>query len=182
MSVWDFLFPCLHWVRRHIQLWVHGDTVMVCPQGGETTRFCTLVASPDASTVDDWSALSFYRTFKLAASMSTTLERSSSPRLSTQQLEALIQYIKQIVYIKVGYIWGQMVATPELPPPRHANGCGFNVILVGGKCSGPPFQRRPKPPHQFLRCGCKKGCRGQCQCHICHIPVHSSVPLQRTVL
>ena len=73
---------------------------------------------------------------------------------------ALIQHIKRAVY-QGGHCWGKMLQVSiQLPSPGDwgwtdsANWKPLWTTLPEASISS----------RELLRCGCKKGCRGQCKC------------------
>ena len=75
--------------------------------------------------------------------------------------EALRQHIWRTAY-KAGYCCGQMmVAAAELPSPSE---WGWMKSDTGWGVCWTTLPEATIACRQLLRCGCKKGCRGQCQC------------------
>ena len=75
--------------------------------------------------------------------------------------EALRQHIRRTAY-QTGYCWGQMmVVASELPSPGE---WGWMKSDTGWDVCWTTLPEATKTCRQLLRCGCKKGCRGQCKC------------------
>ena len=121
-----------------------------------TATFCALGATPTPSIVDD-SLDTLERFVDLLYDRTSNHEHHVND--ARKQLfakkgraidalpptrEALRQHIRRTAY-QAGYCWGQMmVAAAELPPPSE--------------------WWWMKSDTGWDRCGCKKGCRGQCKC------------------
>ena len=75
--------------------------------------------------------------------------------------EALRQHIKRAAY-QAGFCWAQMmVCTPELPSPSD---WGWVHSEHGWDICWTTLSEATVACRQLLRCGCKKGCTGQCKC------------------
>ena len=76
---------------------------------------------------------------------------------------ALLQHVKRAVY-QAGYCWSQaLVPQPELPQPE---GWGWTANEEGKwEVIWSNLPDASKVSKELLKCGCNKGCRGNCKCH-----------------
>ena len=75
--------------------------------------------------------------------------------------EALRQHVKRASY-QAGFCWAQMmVCTPEFPSPSD---WGWVHSENGWDTCWTTLSEATVACRQLLRCGCKKGCTGQCKC------------------
>ena len=75
--------------------------------------------------------------------------------------EAVRQHIRRTVY-QADYCWGQMmVAAAVLSSPSE---WGWMKSDTGWDVCWTTLPEATQTCRQLLRCGCKKGCRGQCKC------------------
>lgn len=75
---------------------------------------------------------------------------------------ALEEHTKRAAY-QAGHVWAQMInAVPKLPSPSE---WGWLQRNTGGwEVKWTVLPEASRACRQLLRCGCKKGCRGQCKC------------------
>jgi hypothetical protein len=137
-----------------------------------TAAFCALAATPNPSIVDDYmDALERFVVLLYDRTSSQEHVNEARKHLFTQNArsidalpptrEALRQHIKRAAY-QAGLCWGQMmVCTPELPSPSE---WGWVHSDNGWGIYWTTLPEATEACRQLLRCGCKKGCRGQCKC------------------
>ena len=136
-----------------------------------TPAFCALAATLDS--VDDsmksleqfvmllYDHTSNQDSVKQARKQLFTQKGRGSDGLPPTQA-ALIQHTKRPAY-HARYCWAQMmVAAPELPSPgdwdwNRKDTDGWDICWT-------TLPETTKACHELLRCGCRKGCRGQCKC------------------
>ena len=146
------------------------ETWKVCDE--VTATFCALGATPTPSIVDD-SLDTLERFVVLLCDRTSNDEHVNDARkqLFTQKgraidilpptREALRQHIRRTAY-QADYCWGQMmVAAAVLPSPSE---WGWMKSDTGWDVCWTTLPEATKTCRQLLRCGCKKGCRGQCKC------------------
>ena len=81
-----------------------------------------------------------------------------------QTQAALVEHTKRAAY-EADHVWAQMFkAVPKLPSPAEwgwlpTNDAGWDVKWT-------TLAEASHACRELLRCGCKKGCRGQCKCVI----------------
>ena len=137
-----------------------------------TATFCALSATPNPSIVDD-SLNTLERFVVLLYDRTSSHEHVNDARkqLFTQKQramdalpptrEALRQHIRRTAY-QAGYCWGQMmVPAADLPSPSE---WGWVKTDTGWDICWTILPEATNASRQLLRCGCKKGCRGQCKC------------------
>ena len=128
-------------------------------------------ATPD--TIDNWMS-SLEQFVVLLYDRTSSLESAYQARnqLFTQKgrdieglpptQAALIQHTKRVAY-QAGHYWGQMmVAVLELLSPGD---WGWKKKDTGGwEVHWTTLPEVTQACQELIRCGCKKGCRGQCKC------------------
>ena len=143
--------------------WMASDDV--------TGAYCALATNPDVidtimETLERFVVLLYDRT------STQVLVNQARKELFTQKgrtidglpptQAALIEHTKRAVYQAV-HCWCQlMVAAPELPSPGD---WGWKRSDTGGwKVHWTTLPEATQACRGLLRCGCKKGCKGQCKC------------------
>ncbi len=174
------LAPCTHEeADTRILLHVHDAVkegykkVSVCTVDTDdvTPAFCALAATPDPvdnsmKSLERFVVLLYDRTSNQDScnqehkQLFTQKGRGIDGLPPTQA--ALIQHTKRAAYQAV-YCWAQMmVAAPELPSPGD---WGWSRKDTGGwDVCWTTLSEATKACRELLRCGCRKGCRGQCKC------------------
>ena len=143
------------------------ETWKACDE--DTATFCALAATPTPSIVDD-SLDTLEHFVVLLYDLTSSHEHVNDTRkqLFTKKGRAidalppaLRQHIRRTAY-QAGYCWGQMmVAAAEIPSPSE---WGWMKSDTGWDVCWTTLPEATKECRQLLRCGCKKGCRGQCTC------------------
>jgi hypothetical protein len=128
--------------------------------------------TPNPSIIDDWlDTLERFVVLLYDRTSSQEHVNDARKQLFTQNgtgidalpptQEALRQHIKRATF-QAGYCWGQMmIASPELPSPSE---WGWVQSDNGWDIYWTTLPEATQACRQLLRCGCKKGCRGQCKC------------------
>lgn len=136
-----------------------------------TTAFCAIASNPDEVNhymehLERFVVLLYDRTSDHMSVNQTRRELFTKKGRAIDGLpptrEALLQHTKRAAY-QAGYCWGQMlIATPELPSPVN---WGWKVKDSGGwQVHWTTLPEANQACRELLRCGCKKGCKGQCKC------------------
>lgn len=80
---------------------------------------------------------------------------------------ALVEHIKRATY-QAGHVWGQTLQTmQELPSPSE---WGWVKSEDGWIPHWSDLAEASKACSELIRCGCKKGCRGNCKCTKADLP------------
>ena len=149
------------------------ETWEVCDE--VTATFCVLGATPTPSIVDD-SLDTMERFVVLLYDRTSNHEHVNDARkqLYTQKCraidalpptqEAIRQHMRRTAY-QAGYCWGQMMVAAAWVWTKRDTGCDVCWTTL---------PEATEACRQLRRCGCKKGCRGQCKCR--------KAVLQRTAL
>ena len=138
-----------------------------------TAAFCALGDEPDTTCVEEhFQSLQRYVILLYDRTSSQDCINATRKQLFTQKgraidglpptKAALIQHVKRAAY-QAGHCWGQMMSVQAtLPSPsewgwNRGDGCGWNICWT-------TLPEATNVCRELLRCGCKKGCRGECKC------------------
>ena len=137
--------------------------------------FAALASTPEVQVVDS-SMKKVERFVMILYDRTSTLEHVNDARkqLFTQKgrsidgipptQAALLEHTKRAAF-QAGHVWGQMmVPSPFLPSPGD---WGWQRNEAAGKWDifWTSLAEATSSCRELLRCGCKKGCKGQCKCH-----------------
>ena len=140
-----------------------------------TETFAALASTPEVQVVDS-SMKKVERFVVILYDRTSTLEHVNDARkqLFAQKgrsidgipptQAALLEHTKRAAF-QAGHVWGQMmVPSPFLPSPGD---WGWQRNEAAGKWDifWTSLAEATSSCRELLRCGCKKGCKGQCKCH-----------------
>ena len=136
-----------------------------------TPAFCSLAATPESiessiKPLERFVILLYDRTSSLECVNQSRKQLFTQKGRSIEGLPptkaALIEHTKRAAY-QAGHCWSQaMIAAPELPSPSdwgwtRKEPSGWEVCWT-------TLPEATKACRELLRCGCTKGCKGQCKC------------------